>query len=164
MITRTVLATLVFAAAALPEPAIAQQERPVASIAPSDRIAPQARVDAPRRAAAGAPKRDVFAPHSWQPPAAPVAKPKPLPEFVGPPVPPPPPPPPPLAMVFLGQLDVAGEPTVYYLALGERVLAVSSGDEIDGMYRVLAPEGRSLALMYVPLNVKQLLPMNRPPT
>jgi hypothetical protein len=135
---------------------------PVASIAPrGDRIQ-QVQADLGRGVPQAAPRRDVFAPQTWAPPPAPVVKPKPAPELHGPPAPPPPPPPPALTLVYLGQLDVAGEPTVYYLAQGDRVHAVSIGDTIDGVYRVVAREGRDLALIYLPLNAKQLLSLNRP--
>lgn len=139
---------------------------PVATIAPTSAVAPREAYTAqadpvlaiPRRNDEPS-KRDVFAPHSWAP-RLPAARPKPAP--VAEPPPPPPPAPPALTLVYLGQLDVAGEATVYYLAQGERVFAVSVGDTIDGLYRVLAPEGRSLGLLYLPLNIKQLLPMRLP--
>ena len=142
---------------------------PVATIAPGSAAAPtgtrtaqaDSQFEIPRRNA-GAGKRDVFAPHSWAPPPRPVVKPKPAP--AAPPPPPPPPSAPALTLVFLGQLQVAGEATVYYLAQGDRVHAVSVGDTIDDVYRVLAPEGRALALLYLPLNIKQLLPMRQSPS
>lgn len=142
--------------------AIADGERsPVAAIAPRDAQTAQAQIELPRRSAATG-KRDVFAPHSWAPPPAPPAKPKPPPEPHGPPAPPPAPAPPPLALVYLGQLDVAGEPTVYYLAQGDRVHAVAVGDTIDGVYRLVEREPGGLALLYLPLNARQLLTLNRP--
>ena len=137
----------------------AGEGQPLAAIAPSEARTVQAQAEPPRRNGAAS-KRDAFAPHSWTPPAASVkAKPPPVPS-----APPPPPPPsaPALTLVYLGQLEVAGEATVYYLAQGDRVHAVSVGDIIDGVYRVLATEERALALLYLPLNIKQLLPMNRP--
>jgi len=152
--------TLGLALVAPLRPGKAEEERgPVAAIAPPGRI--QAQVDVPRRKAAGS-KQDVFAPRSWAPPPAPPPKPAPVKEFVGPPEPPPAPQAPPLALVYIGQLDVEGEATVYYLAQGDRVHAVSVGDTINGVYEVLAPEGRALGLMYLPLKIKQLLPLNRP--
>lgn len=143
---------------------------PVAKIAPGDALVPRGTrtaqadplIDLPRRRNATS-QRDAFAPHSWAPPPPPAAKPQPAPPPQAPP-PPPPPSAPALTLVYLGQMDVAGEATVYYLAQGERVLAVSVGDTIDGVYRVLAPEGRALALLYLPLNIKQLLPMKQAPS
>ncbi|HEX9183725.1 MAG TPA: hypothetical protein VF876_10730 [Burkholderiales bacterium] len=139
---------------------------PLAAIAPGGDAAragtqtAQADPQLPRRSNTAS-KRDVFAPHSWAPP--PAAKPK-----AAPPPPPPPEPPAPtapaLTLVYLGQFDTAGAATVYYLAQGDRVFAVTAGETIDGVYRVLAPEGRSLALLYLPLNIKQLLPMGPPPS
>jgi len=141
---------------------------PVAAIAPGSAAAPagartaqaDSQFENPRRNASPG-KRDVFAPHSWAPPR-PVVKPKPAP--AAPPPPPPPPSAPALTLVFLGQLQVAGEATVYYLAQGDRVHAVSVGDTIDGVYRVLAPEGQALTLQYLPLNIKQSLPMRQSPS
>ena len=39
---------------------------------------------------------------------------------------------------------------------------LSIGDTIDGTYKLVAREGRHLALVYLPLNIRQLLPVNRP--
>lgn len=139
----------------------ADDGRSVATVAPSATRTAQMQIDGARRNAA-TPKRDVFAPQSWTPPAPRPAQPKPPPEPHGPPPPPPAPSPPALTLVYLGQLDVPGEPTVYYLAQGARVIAVSIGDTIDGIYRVDAVEPDGLALVYVPLNVKQILSLNRP--
>lgn len=133
--------------------------KPLASIAPRSERLQQAQADAARAKPAAAPKRDLFAPHSWLPPPPPPPKPVPPVEIQGPPLPPPPPP---LAFAYLGQLDVEGEPTVYYLSLGERVLLVKIGDTIDGVYRLLGQEGAQLALLYLPLNAKQMLALNRP--
>lgn len=150
-------------AAAIPgRTARADGERgPVAAVAPREAQTAQAQIELPRRAAATS-KRDVFAPHSWMPSTAPPGKPKPPPEPHGPPAPPPAPAPPPLALVYLGQLDVPGEATVYYLAQGDRVHAVALGDTIDGVYRLVEREPGGLALLYLPLNVRQLLSLNRP--
>ncbi|HSG76157.1 MAG TPA: hypothetical protein VLA30_08475 [Burkholderiales bacterium] len=142
---------------------------PVASIAPGDAVGAERRQTAqaqslyevPRRDRASS-GRDVFAPHSWTPPPKPVARPAPPPP--PPAAPPPPPQPPALSLVYLGQLEVEGEETVYYLAQGDRVFAVSVGDTINGVYRVLPPEGRAIALLYLPLNIKQLLPIRQVPS
>lgn len=146
-----------------------QAAAPVATIAPGNdalgtrRQTAQAQslYEIPRRERAAS-KRDVFAPHSWTPPPRPVARPKPPPP--PPAAPPPPPQPPALPLVYLGQLEVEGEATVYYLAQGDRVFAVSVGDTINGLYRVLPPEGRALGLLYLPLNIKQLLPIRQVPS
>jgi len=154
------------AADTTPPPAAAPVA-PVATIAPGSgaleaqrhqTAQAQSLYEIPKRDRASS-KRDAFAPHSWTPPPRPVARPKPPPP---PPVAPPPPPQPPaLSLVYLGQLEVEGEETVYYLAQGDRVFAVSVGDTINGVYRVLPPEGRAIALLYLPLNIKQLLPIKQ---
>lgn len=141
-------------------PASAADAAPVAAIRPQ---APVAQVDAPRRKT-GASKRDAFAPRSWAPPAA-APKAPPVPEFRGPPEPPPlaAPEAPALPLAYLGQLDVEGEATTYYLALGERVHAVQVGGVINGTYQLLPPEGPALAFLYLPLNIKQMLPLRLQP-
>ena len=133
---------------------------PMAAVAPRGGAIQQAQADNARAKGAAAPKRDVFAPHSWlPPPPPPPPPPKPPPEIQGPPAPPPPPP---LQLSYIGQLDVQGEPTVYYLAQGDRVYAVKIGDTIDGVYRIVGREGAQLTLMYLPLNAKQVLSLNAP--
>lgn len=158
-----VVVTGIFLAASAPA-VFARDDGPVAAIAPQTGPQAQVQIDVPRRKSGGS-KRDVFAPRSWTPPPAPAqaSKPAPVPEFRGPPEPPPVPEAPPLTVAYLGQLDVEGEPTVYYLAQGERVFAVPVGGVIDGTYQLLPPEGKTLALWYLPLNVKQLLPLKLQP-
>jgi hypothetical protein len=156
---RGAFAALFLAIAAAPPVQAQAPAKPLASVAPRGAQVQQAQADVTRAKPAAAPKRDVFAPHSWLPPPPPPPKPVPPVEIQGPPAPPPPPP---LTFAYLGQLDVQGEPTVYFLAHGERVLLVKIGDTIDGVYRLLAQEGSQLALVYLPLNAKQLLPLNRP--
>jgi len=140
---------------------------PLATIAPSGEASgaqprqtaqAQSLYEIPKRDRAAS-SRDLFAPHSWTPPPRPVARPQPPPP--PPAAPPPPPQPPALTLVYLGQLEVKGEATVYYLAQGERVFAVSVGDTINGTYQVLPPEDRAIVLLYLPLNIKQRLPIRQ---
>jgi hypothetical protein len=46
---------------------------------------------------------------------------------------------------------------VVFLVKGDRVYSVSQGDVIDGMYHVDGITGNSMALTYLPLNIKQSL-------
>jgi hypothetical protein len=101
------------------------------------------------------PARDLFASASWYvaPPPAP-----PLPEVVPPP--PPPPTAPPLAFSYMGRL--LAEPTqrpVYFLVKDDTLYAVGEGELIDGTYRVEGIDSGRLALTYLPLNVRQFVPM-----
>lgn len=91
---------------------------------------------------------DVFEPHSW---------------FVAPPPPPRPaeaaavvPVPPPLPFTYLGSVQDGGQ-TVVFLAKGQRLFTVRKGEVFDGQYR-LEDEGKGrIELVYLPLNVKQIL-------
>jgi hypothetical protein len=106
------------------------------------------RVVAPTHAAA------LFAQHSWV-----VLAPAPLP-------PPPPPPPeptaPPLPYAFLGSFTPDGEPAVYFLARGDRVIDVHVGDRVDGVYRLESAAGGQLVFVYLPLDVRQTLTAGAP--
>jgi hypothetical protein len=71
-------------------------------------------------------------------------------------VPPPPPTAPPLPFTYLGRYDESAKPVIF-LVRGDRVLLVSTGDIIEGTYRVDGIAGTSLGLTYLPLNIKQTL-------
>lgn len=141
---------------------VAPARPPVALSVPSVQLAQESAADPLKRPPQAAPRKNVFAPQSWAPPAPPPPKPVAPPEIHGPPPPPPPTPPPPLPFSYLGQLDAAGERTVFYLAQGERVHAVSVGDIIDGTYRIEADEGNQLQFTYLPLKARQALAVRRP--
>ncbi len=101
------------------------------------------RVVAPMHASA------LFAQHSWL--VLPLA-----------PVPPPPPPPPaptapPLPYTFLGSFAPEGEPPVFFLARGDRVIDARVGDRLDGVYQLESAAGGQLVFVYLPLDVRQTL-------
>ena len=98
-----------------------------------------------------APARDVFQSKSWY-----VAPPPPKP--VPPPPPPPPPPPsaPPLPFQFVGKLDDGG-PIKVFLQRGSRVVTVGVGDVIDSTYRVESITDTQMTLIYLPLDIRQVL-------
>lgn len=106
----------------------------------SDRVVP------PRHAAA------LFARHSWyvQPPAPPPT-----------PAPPPPPPPeptaPPFPYTLVGSFAPGGDPPVFFLARGDRVVDARVGDQLDGVYRFESAAGGQLVFVYLPLNIRQNL-------
>lgn len=135
---------------------------PLALSLPSVQLAVDEASDPLKRPPQSVPRSNVFVPRSWAPPPPPPPKPVPPPEIHGPPPPPPPTPPPPLPFAYLGQLDIAGEQTVFYLTQGERVHAVKVGDVIDGTYRIEANEGGQLQLTYLPLKARQALALRRP--
>ena len=86
--------------------------------------------------------------------------------YVAPPAPPPRPAPqalpapvptaPPLPFTYLGRFQDAAS-TVIFLVRGERLLAVSAGDVIEGTYRIDGIAGATLGFTYLPLNIKQTL-------
>lgn len=123
--------------------------------APATGAAPAGRIDLPleqldqRRQAA--PPKDVFQSKSWY-----VAPPPPKP--VPPPPPPPPPPPsaPPLPFQFVGKLDDGGALKVF-LQRGNRVVTVGVGDVIDNTYRVESITDTQMTLIYLPLDIRQVL-------
>ena len=92
----------------------------------------------------------LFAPHSWY-----VAPPPP------PPSPPPPPPPqptaPPFPYTFVGSFAPKGDPPVFFLAHGDRVIDVHVGDRIEGVYQFESAAGGQLVFVYLPLNIRQNL-------
>lgn len=122
----------------------AQLQGPRASEAPPA----SSRVVAPTHAAA------LFARHSWY--VAPPPKP--------PPPPPPPPEPraPPLPYTFVGSFAPAGDPPVFFLKRGDRVIDAHVGDRLDGIYQLESAAGGQLVFVYLPLNVRQALAAGAP--
>jgi hypothetical protein len=108
---------------------------------------PADRVVAPRHAAA------LFARHSWYvaPPPLPPAPPQ---------APPPPPPPtaPPFPYSLVGSYSPGGDPPVFFLARGDRVIDARVGDRLDGVYQFESAAGGQLVFVYLPLNIRQNLP------
>ena len=101
------------------------------------------RVVAPTQAAA------LFAQHSW---------------YVLPPAPQPAPPPPPLQptappfpYTFIGSFAPEGQPPVFFLAHGDRVIDARVGDRIEGVYQFESAAGGQLVFVYMPLNIRQNL-------
>lgn len=83
--------------------------------------------------------------------------------YVAPPPPPPAPPPkptaPPLPFAYVGKLKEDGGRWVIYLAKGEQSFAVSKGDTFDNDYRLEGIEDGTLIIVYLPLSIKQMLPI-----
>ena len=88
--------------------------------------------------------KDVFTPHSWYVPPAPVAVAESAPT------------PPPLPFVYLGKLLEEGKLTVF-LARQDKNFTVKEGDLLDDNYRVDVIKGSVIELTYMPLNMKQTL-------
>ncbi len=90
---------------------------------------------------------DIFAVHTWEPPPPPMAA------FV-----PSPPQAPPLPFRYMGRIADPGQPQVFLLVQGDRVLPVKLGDRVGGHYRLEKFEGGQLYFRYQPMNVVQTLP------
>lgn len=94
-------------------------------------------------------KQNIFATKSW---------------FVPPPPPKPQPPPkptaPPLPFAYMGKLQEEGSArVVVYLSQGDRAYSVSAGDVIDNTYRVDSIDATQIVMTYLPLTIKQTLPI-----
>ncbi|HWW72264.1 MAG TPA: hypothetical protein VN089_20180 [Duganella sp.] len=60
---------------------------------------------------------------------------------------------------FAGKLELEGGKWVVYLEKGEQSFAVNKGETFDGSYRLDGIENGNLVIVYLPLNIKQLLPI-----
>lgn len=111
-----------------------------------------------RRGPGPDPSADPFALRDFRP-APPVAK-HPMVEPAPAMAPPAPPPPqaPPLPFAYVGRL-AEGKSTTVFLAMGDRNLVVRPGDVIDNNYRVEEVTESAVVLTYLPLTVKQTLPI-----
>lgn len=107
-----------------------------------------------RRPASSGEVTNLFAGAAWLARPAP----QPAPEPVAAPAPAAPSAPP-LPFVYIGQMQEEGQATVYYLERGPQVLAVAVGETIDGTYRVEGPQSGQLEFTYLPLRLRQGLPI-----
>lgn len=65
---------------------------------------------------------------------------------------------PPVPFTYMGKmLDEQSGKLVLYLAKGDVAYTVGEGDVIDATYRVAAITDTELTLIYIPLNIKQIL-------
>lgn len=121
--------------------------------------ADEVRLELLNREAQAGPRRDAFSARDWRP-----APPPPPPARAEPPPPPPPPPAaPPLPFTFIGKFEVPGEKTLYYLAEGEKLHAVTEGETINGTHRIDTVSDTSMGITYLPLAIKQTLAMGAKP-
>jgi hypothetical protein len=97
----------------------------------------------------------LFATHSWYvapPPPPPVAPP-----------PPPPPAAPPFPYTFVGSYAPVGAKPVYFLSRADRVIDAHVGDKLDGVYEFESADSGSLVFNYLPLNIRQTVPIGVSP-
>jgi len=109
----------------------------------------------PQRAADSSHAAALFATHSWYVPPPPPPPPAPLP--------PPPPEAPPFPYTFVGSYTPAGEQPVYFLARADRVIDAHVGDHLDGIYAFESAGAGSLVFNYLPLNIRQTVPIGVSP-
>jgi hypothetical protein len=95
---------------------------------------------------------DPFTVSSWLPPAPPPPPPP-------PPAPAAPPTAPPLPFGFVGTLGGDTTKSQVFLSNGDRLLIASPGDVIEGQYRLEKIAATSVVFTYLPLNEKQVLPI-----
>lgn len=88
---------------------------------------------------------DIFAVRTWEPPPPPLAAATQQQQA------------PPLPFRFMGRIAEPGQPQVFLLVQGDRVLPVKLGDRIGGAYRLEKSEGGQLFFRYRPMNVVQTL-------
>jgi hypothetical protein len=105
----------------------------------------------PERAALGAPHADLFGAKSWQAPRATGASAGAVHAPSAPKVPP-------MPYRYAGKAVHEGQ-TKVYLAKGERVFPIRTGDTLDGAYRVQAIENTRITLLYLPLGRKETIPV-----
>lgn len=101
---------------------------------------------------------DPFAVKNWQP-APPPAPPPP------PPAQPPEPMAPALPFKYMGRQELVGDAaaTVFYLSRGRDAYVVRAGDKLDSEYQLDGADGGVLRFTYLPLSVKQTLPIGIDP-
>lgn len=112
-----------------------------------------------KRVSAEPPEADAFETRTWTapPPPPPPAPPPP------PPAPPPPPQAPPLPFKYLGKLEESAERAVWYFRDDERLIVVAAGETIDSTYRFEGLESGQLRFTYLPLEIRQSLPLGGAP-
>jgi len=107
---------------------------------------------------------DPFVSLSWlpAPPPAPAPAPQPAAAITAAAPPPPPPAPvaPPLPFAFLGMIESGTPKPAAFLSRGEALFVVSVGDKVDNnTYQVNAITAHEVVLTYLPLNIRQTLPV-----
>jgi hypothetical protein len=94
--------------------------------------------------------KNPFGIKSWfVPPPTPAPKPLPIPKPDAPPLP----------FAFVGKLNKSAEHWVVYLTKGEQLFSVSQGETFDNTYSLDGIENGNLVITYIPLSIKQLLPI-----
>ncbi|MCD9228211.1 secretion system X translation initiation factor [Ralstonia pseudosolanacearum] len=118
----------------------------------TDGPTPRARLAALRPPLSPESENDPFTVLSWlPPPPPPPAAAAPAPE------PAPPPSAPALPFVYLGMLNPEAAKPQVFISSGDRLLIVSPGDVIDGVYRFESIAATEARFTYLPLNQRQVM-------
>lgn len=118
----------------------------------TDGPTPRARLAALRPPLSPESENDPFTVLSWLPP------PPPPPAAAAPaPQPAPPPSAPALPFVYLGMLNPETAKPQVFISSGDRLLIVSPGDVIDGVYRFESIAATEARFTYLPLNQRQVM-------
>lgn len=94
------------------------------------------------------PQPSLFGSGSWRPPASAAA----------PPVPPPPPRAPSFPYTYVGGL-LDNDVRTAFFEKSERVVALKTGDTVDGVYRVDQMNDKQMQLTYLPLSQRLTVPL-----
>lgn len=117
----------------------------------TDGPTPRARLAALRPPLSPESENDPFTVLSWLPP------PPPPPRQLRRPQPAPPPSAPALPFVYLGMLNPETAKPQVFISSGDRLLIVSPGDVIDGVYRFESIAATEARFTYLPLNQRQVM-------
>jgi len=142
---------------------VAQTSRAAANERPEQTVRPapaRGGLDLQRlsRSPSADPSADPFTMRDFRPRPPVMKRPIAKPAAELPPPPPPPPQAPPLPFSYLGKV-AEGSDTTVFLAMGDRNLVVKPGEVIDNSYRLEEVSDTAIVLTYLPLTVKQTLPI-----
>jgi hypothetical protein len=65
--------------------------------------------------------------------------------------------------MFVGSYAPAGQKPVYFLSRADRVIDAHVGDRFDGVYEFESAGSDSLVFNYLPLNIRQSVPIGVSP-
>jgi len=108
-------------------------------------------LDRLKRSGAAVGEFNPFGAKSWYVPPPPPPAP--------PPSKPPPPTAPALPFVYMGKMEEGSGRWIVYLVKGEQFYALVKGETFDGVYRLDGIENGNLVIQYLPLSIKQYLPI-----
>lgn len=128
-----------------------QKEALVAAPAPSDESKSAAVLSLPERPTLSEPRGKLFGSQSWQPPAPKITA-----------VAPQTPSAPPMPYRYAGKLVRNGLLQVF-LSKGDTAIPITAGEVIDGVYRIEAIGEDRITIIYLPLGLKENIPMSASP-